>query len=213
MMTKKSAVILLNGPDFNSTEFNEMISENIFLIAADGGIGHISGTGIPVDVHAGDFDSSGPESGIQVREKISFPRDKDISDFSICLDIALERGIDDIKVFGAFGGRSDHFISNYDTAVRFAEKGVRITFVGNTENIYFISSPAKFYFPAGSTVSVYSGTEKVSNIKLKGFKYKVEKHELYRLTPVGLSNVVTEKDQHVSLDAGVLAVFFNKTKI
>jgi len=213
MMTKKSAVILLNGPDFNSTEFNEMIRENLFVIAADGGIRHVSCMNIIVDVHAGDFDSSGTESRIQVREKISFPRDKDISDFSICLSIAIERGIDNIKVFGAFGGRSDHFISNYDTAVSFAEKGVRITFMGNAENIYFINSPATFDFAVGSTVSVYSGTEKVSGIELKGFKYKVEKHELFRLTPVGLSNVVTEKNKSISFDKGVLAVIFNKTAI
>ena len=212
-MTKERAVILLNGPDFNRTEFMNEIGENIFIIAADGGIRHISDMNIHIDIHAGDFDSCGQEDSVRVAEKISFPPDKDVSDFSICLGIALDRGIKDVKVFGALGGRADHFISNYDTAVRFAEKGVRITFIGNSENIYFTGSSSVFDFPVGSTVSVYSGAETISNITLSGFKYRIENGELNRLVPVGLSNVVTDNKQSISFDRGVLAVIYNKTKI
>jgi thiamine pyrophosphokinase len=213
-MTIKSAVILLNGPDFNRTEFDRICTEDIFLIAADGGIRHIEGSGVTVDLHAGDFDSSDFDfSKVTVKNRVRFPAEKDESDFTVCLEAARGKGFEHITVFGATGGRTDHFLSNYDTAVSYAERGMKLKFIGISEDIYFTNGPEEFNFPEGSTVSVYSGTELTSNVSFKGFKYEIKNRDIHRLFPSGLSNIAIEKKQFIDFKKGVLVVIYNKLAV
>lgn len=211
-MKNKSALIILNGKGFNKKEFLNSFSDNSLIIAVDGGIRHIEGLDVPPVIHIGDMDSSAPEVKVPVKDTEIFPSDKNFSDFHLALEYAQKKKVSEVLVFAAAGGRNDHFLSNYETAVSFTEKGLKITFIGLYENIYFIGRSEKFNFPKNSTVSIFSGTEVTEKVMLKGFRYETSGVDLYRNTPLGLSNVTVSDSQSVSLKSGVLAVIFNKKK-
>jgi thiamine pyrophosphokinase len=211
-MKNKSALIILNGKEFNKKEFLNSFSDNSLIIAVDGGIRHLEEFDVPPVIHIGDMDSSVPGSKVPVKDTEIFPSDKNFSDFHLALEYAQKKKVSEVLVFAATGGRSDHFLSNYETAVSFTEKGLKITFIGRSENIFFICCSEKFNFPKNSTVSVFSGTALTESVTLKGFKYSLINAVLYRNTPLGLSNVTVSDSQSVSLKNGVLTIVFNKKK-
>jgi thiamine pyrophosphokinase len=212
-MKNNSALIILNGKEFNKKEFLNSLSKDKLIIAVDGGIRHLEGLDIPPVIHIGDMDSSRPDTSVPVKDTLIFPAQKDNSDFHLALEYALKKKINCIFVFAAAGGRSDHFLSNYESAVRFAEKGLKITFTGKSEDIYFINKSEEFSFPVNSTVSTFSCTEITENVILKGFLYKTSGVDLYRNTPLGLSNKAVSEKQSVNFRKGILAVFLNRNKV
>jgi len=85
-----------------------------------------------------------------------------------------------------------------------------IILIGKKEVIYFLNSSTKFKFNLGSIISLFAGTEKVKNLTIKGFKYKLMDSEFARDNPLGLSNEVIEDVQFVEFTKGVLVVIENK---
>ncbi len=214
-MKTKKAILVLNGKDFCVLEFQIALDKGPeILIAVDGGIHHLENLPVPPLIHIGDMDSSVPDSKVPVKDTVVFPADKDSSDFFLALDFLHKKGVDEVVVFAATGGRSDHFISNYETAVDFASGGMKIVFSGQDEDIFFLpcNSPDgyEFDFPEGSTVSVFAGTDECEGVSLEGFKYPVRNEDLHRNFPRGLSNVVICKKQKIDFEKGVIVVIFSR---
>jgi len=214
-MKTEKAILVLNGQCFWGRGFLAALEDDPgFVIAVDGGIGHLEGFSVRPVIHIGDMDSSAPDSKVPVMDTIIFPADKDRSDFFLALDLVYKNNVKDVLVFAVSGGRGDHFISNYDTAVDFASRGMKITFSGENENIFFLPCIApdgyEFKFPAGSTVSVFSGTDECHGVTLEGFKYGLENKFLSRNIPLGLSNLTAKESQKINFENGVIVVIFNK---
>ncbi|MFO7810986.1 MAG: hypothetical protein R6V47_06410, partial [Candidatus Delongbacteria bacterium] len=104
--------------------------------------------------------------------------------------------------------------SNYDTAVDFASRGMKITFSSAKEDIFFLPCIApkgyEFGFPECSTVSVFSGTDECHGVTLDGFKYGLKNQVLSRNIPLGLSNLAVGESQRINFENGVIVVIFNK---
>jgi len=126
-MENKTAILVLNGKEFDSESF-EKIYKDKFLIAVDGGINHIYKyfPKIKVDLHIGDMDSCDSKAleNLNIEKTIKFPVEKDYSDYDLALEEAHILGYNNFIVFAAFAGRRDHFISNYETSIYFASKGL-----------------------------------------------------------------------------------------
>lgn len=214
-MKIEKAILVLNGQNFCISGFLTALEKYPdFVIAADGGIHHLEGLNVPPVIHIGDMDSSVPDLKVPVRDTIIYPVDKDRSDFFLALDFVSKKNVKDVVIFAAGGGRRDHFISNYETAADFASRGMKITFFGEEEDIFFLPCTAphayEFRFPEGSTVSVFSGTEKCNGVTIDGFKYPLRNEVLKRNTPVGLSNLTVKETQKINFENGVIVVIFNK---
>ena len=125
-MENKTAILVLNGKEFNSKSFKDIYKDQ-FLIAVDGGINHIFNNfpETKIDLHIGDMDSCDASAleNLSIEKTIKFPVEKDYSDYDLALEEAHILGYNNFIVFGAFGGRRDHFISNYETSIYFANKG------------------------------------------------------------------------------------------
>ncbi len=132
----------------------------------------------------------------------------------VALDLVYKKNVKDVLVFAASGGRGDHFISNYETAVDFASRDMKITFLSENEDIFFLPCIApdgyEFGFPVGSTVSVFSGTDECHGVTLDGFKYGLKNEVLSRNIPLGLSNLAAGESQRINFENGVIVVIFNK---
>lgn len=217
-MKTEKAILVLNGKNFYRKGFKSTLKEKPeFVIAVDGGICHLEGLSVPPVIHIGDMDSAAPESKVPVMDTLIFPADKDRSDFFLALEFAHKKSVGSAIVFASTGGRSDHFISNYDTAVHFASKGMKITFSGEEEDICFLPCIAPdghdFKFPAGSTVSLFAGSETCRGVTLEGFRYPLKNEVLTRNIPLGLSNICTENSQKIWFGGGVLVIIHNKLKV
>lgn len=214
-MKTEKVILVLNGQGFWGRGFLAALEDDPgFVIAVDAGIGHLEGIDVPPVIHIGDMDSSKPDSKVPVMDTIIFPSDKDRSDFFLALDLVYKKNVNDVLVFAASGGRSDHFISNYGTAVDFASRGMNITFSGEDEDIFFLPCIApdgyEFGFPKGSTVSVFAGTDECREVTLEGFKYGLKNKVLSRNIPLGLSNLTVKDKQIINFENGVIVVIFNK---
>ncbi|NOR44149.1 MAG: thiamine diphosphokinase [Candidatus Delongbacteria bacterium] len=126
-MENKTAILILNGKEFDSRSFKDIYKDQ-FLIAVDGGINHIFNNfpNTKIDLHIGDMDSCDQSAidGLSIEKTIKFPVEKDYSDYDLALEEAYILGYNHFIVFGAFGGRRDHFISNYETSIYFTSKGL-----------------------------------------------------------------------------------------
>ncbi len=214
-MRTGKAILVLNGQRFWSEGFSAALEDDPgFVIAVDGGIGHLEGLDVRPVIHIGDMDSSAPDTKVPVMDTIIFPAEKDRSDLFLALEFVYKRNVKEALVFAATGGRSDHFISNYDTAIDFASGGMKIVFSGEDEDIFFLPciSPDGYElkFPAGSTVSVFAGTDECTGVTLEGFKFGLKKEVLTRNIPLGLSNVAVNESQKINFENGVAVVIFNK---
>lgn len=197
--------IILNGTKFDKDFFIKNCMQD-FIIAADGGINYLEGLeDIIVDAHIGDMDSV-KENSVAVKESIVLPKEKDYSDFHISLQYALDKGYKNIRVLAGLGGRTDHLISNIQTAAYFVKKGLKIEMISKNESLIFTSQDIELSLKIGTTVSIFSIANEATGVTLKGFKYKLENGTLYPDFPVGLSNIVEEEKCSITLKSGVVCI-------
>ena len=204
-------ILILNSPEFNRNKFEKLILEKHFLVAVDGGINHIESCpkDIEIDLHIGDMDSC-HKSHHKVKERITFPVEKDFSDYYLALEEVSSMGFKEVFVFAGTGGRTDHFLAVYESSVSFAAKGLKLNLIGTKEELYFRNENFNMNFAIGTTVSIYSGQEKLTNLSLQGFKYLVTNYEMERKNPIGLSNLTTHETVSVNFNSGVAVMITNK---
>lgn len=183
------AVIFAGGeiPDYSFIN-----TQADLVICADRGIVHAKKLGIVPDIVTGDFDSyTGkiPERGEIYR---TVP-EKDDTDTMLAVKLALERGVTDIRLYGATGGRFDHTFANVQTLIYAHEHGCKMS-IHDTDNIITIQGAGTesyeryddWYF------SVFSLTEKLRIEKMTGVKYCLEDYTLTQGFPLGVSNEITD---------------------
>ncbi|MBN2789245.1 MAG: thiamine diphosphokinase [Candidatus Delongbacteria bacterium] len=136
-MENKTAILVLNGKEFDANSFKKIYNDQ-FIIAVDGGINHIYKyfPDITVDLHIGDMDSCEQSAldNLSIAKTMKFPVEKDYSDYDLALEETHVLGYNNAIVFGAFGGRKDHFMSNFETSVYFAGKSLS----RQTKNLFSI---------------------------------------------------------------------------
>ncbi len=202
-------IIVLNGKDFNHRYFENNYQQDDFIIVADGGIRIANKYGIKTDLFIGDLDSSSSAESKEARNKIILAKEKDYSDFHICLQYLVDnRPNDQIVVYNGTGGRMDHAIAIYDTCIHFADR-LNIELVSSTERIIFKSKSFIVNNNKGKTASLFSGLSEVENLSLEGFYYQVENYNLKRTFPLGLSNIITSTQAKVSFSRGIVVIFIN----
>lgn len=74
--------------------------------------------------------------------------------------------------------------------------------------IYLVKDMLKLSGQIGKTVSVLAIGGGASGVTLKGFQYPLENAEVDSLWQYGISNIITDSQQVVSVASGILAVFY-----
>lgn len=204
-MDVKKAYIFASGPISDFDFVSSRIVKNSFILCADGGLEHCSNCGIVPDVVIGDMDSFGGEVNQNIL--IKYPAEKDDTDTSLCIKYAIEKGYNDIEIFGAIGGRFDHSFANVQLLMYCKEKGIKCTLYDKEETVFLVNNECiKKSIEKGKTVSVFSLSVKSNNITLKGLKYPLEKASLSNNFPLGISNVSICDEIEISVEDGMLLV-------
>jgi thiamine pyrophosphokinase len=159
----------------------------------------------------GDFDSVDQVELEMIRtctdEIIQLDPIKDVSDTEAALTEALNRGYEDIVLWGALGGRFDHTLVN----LRLAQRHACLRLLDAQNEIYLLSEgrhaieqDEKHY------VSIFALED--SMISLFGFKYPLIQAVMTPDSTLGLSNQLIEKKARIDVHRGKIWVIRSKDK-
>ncbi len=185
-------------------------NENRLVIAADGGATYLSEQGVVPDFIIGDMDSV---ERIPLGENvIRLPTEKDDTDTMAALRFGMEKGCEVFVIFGGTGGRLDHTISNLQSLVFLAERGKRGYLVDKDVVITALKDGIiSFDKTENGIVSVFSACGKAEKVCIEGLKYELKDAMLEASYPIGVSNCFIGQKSSISVEKGVLFVFYPKT--
>ena len=84
--------------DYNNIDIS--LLQDFFIISADAGYLHAKKLGLKTNILIGDFDTLA-EIPTDIDEVIKFPKEKDDTDTMLAIKLAIERGYDNIDIYGA----------------------------------------------------------------------------------------------------------------
>ncbi len=195
------ALILLNGEPYEGA----IDANDAYVFCCDGAYAWAKDR-VKIDENLGDFDSLN-ETPVPAPSEI-FPREKDYTDGELALSRAIERGYEEIFLYGGGGKREDHFLGNLHLLYQASEKGVRATLVTNYARIFVASGETVIREERGKTLSVVPFGGNAHIIYGKGLYYPLPETLCYGSTR-GISNVVTE-DEASFFVKGKALVFINE---
>lgn len=182
------------------------VPDGALIIAADAGIKNARECGLEPDIVVGDFDSLGylPDA----RELVKLPVEKDQTDMAEAVDIGLERGCEEFRLYGASGGRLDHTLANIQLIAHLSAIGKRGFIYGNGFFLTAITSDSiRINGTVGSTLSVFSLTDRSEGVTLRGLKYPLENHTLLNTAALGVSNEFISESAEIFVGNGTLLIY------
>lgn len=191
----KIAIILNNNPHCEIAEKD--------VICADGGYRYAKGKNILALV--GDFDSL-PRipKGINI---VRYPKEKNMTDGEIAVRYAIEKGFDDLVIYGATGGRLDHVLGNISLLSLSHSLGVRAKILSRDFSIYYTQTNLIFESKKNQLVSVFAyGGDALVKCQ-KGMRYPMDKLTLKSFCTRGISNITEEEKIEIVLEKGEVIVF------
>lgn len=195
---------------FGAAAFDSLIlpiDKDDLVIAADGGVNHLSNAGITPDVILGDFDSLGyiPE-GAQV-----FPVEKDDTDVMLAVRHGLQAGFREFLIYGGMDGkRLDHTVANFQTLAFLRAHDARGYLVGREQLATVISGEtAVFSADAFGILSAFCLGKDASGVTIRGLQYSMENGTLAADFPLGVSNHFTGKAAEITVENGQLLLIWD----
>lgn len=174
------------------------------IICADRGLDHALAAGIIPDIAVGDFDSaeSTPPTGTKV---IRAEPEKDDTDTILACETAIEAGCNEIRLYCALGGRTDHTIANIQTLELLRKRGVDAVIIGDGERIYLVHEREAVIPKFRGYVSVFSYGE-TCIVSEYGMKYGLVRYRLDNAYPLGVSNEVADDAGRIIVHGGTALV-------
>jgi len=192
----KTAILL------NSDEIGVVTEKDV--ICADGGYRYAEGKNIIAVV--GDFDSliSKPENV----NTIQFPSEKNMTDGELAVRYAAEKGIKDVVIYGATGGRLDHVLGNISLLKLAHSLGVKAKISSPKFSIYYSDSLLSLETQKDCIVSIFAyGGEAVVEYA-KGLYYPLDNLLLDSFCTRGISNKTVAEKAEIKVKSGEIIVFY-----
>ncbi|GAP00079.1 thiamine diphosphokinase [Fructobacillus ficulneus] len=207
--------ILAGGP----TEFwpDDLFDQPGTWLGADRGAWYLKEAGIEFDLAVGDFDSLSTAEFADLTAHLTdtdvrrFPPEKDFTDTQLAIKTAADLGADEIKVYGATGGRLDHLLANltFPAMPGFAEIAERVELVDQQNSVTYL-------LPGEKAVRQISGMKYlgfmplgiVDNLKILDAKYTLTQPKSRAI--MWSSNEFINELVHLSFETGIIVVTQSK---
>jgi thiamine pyrophosphokinase len=181
------------------------------LVSVDGGADALAATGLVPDLLIGDMDSITASTRAAVEaegvEVVLLETAKDETDTEAALHLVVDRGANEITVYGALGGpRLDHLVGNLLllSSPWLSDVGVRM--VDGPHEVFLANRDVVFGGRAGDIVSLLPLTPKVEDVRTRGLLYPLAGESLFQSATRGVSNAMVSREARVSHGDGVLLV-------
>ena len=210
----KRAIIFYNGDLSDLHNLEQYIQTTDYIICADGGAKLAMKLGIKPNVIIGDFDSL-PKADQKEFEKekiqfITYQKEKDETDSELALTYAIEKGYKTILLFGVFGSRIDHMLTNIFALDYLLNTNVDVTIIEGNQEIHLINNSIKLKGKKGDLVSLIPFKEDAKKVTTKNLEYPLNNEDLKFGYSRGISNVFMKNFAKISLEEGLLLVIHTK---
>ena len=174
------------------------------IICADGGLVAAEKLGLTPDILIGDYDSC-PQP--KDREVIKLPAEKDVTDSEAAIQLAYEKGWQDITLLGGLGGRFDHTMGNLGMLAKYTGKLRRIRILDGNNRV-FVADPSDFtvHKDGYKYLGLAAYDSPVTGLTLTGMKYPLRDAVLDNRTTLGGSNEILGETGQISFRSGRLLV-------
>lgn len=202
---KKRCLILGGGEIADYAAVAAQIDVDDFILCADSGFLHCEKLGVIPDLLVGDFDSAGEvPPGI---EKHTFPAEKDYTDSTLAVRVAVERGYRELLLSGMLGGRFDHSLANMQNLAWCAENGIKARITDGRTEAFAVKDGELSLFPRDNAYfSVFPLVTECEAVTITGGKYPLNEYPLRFDEPRAVSNEFNGKDVKITVRKGVVAV-------
>ncbi len=190
-------------------ELNITKNNDDIVIAADGGLKYLVDFGVKADIIIGDFDSLDdiPEG----ENVIKLNPVKDVTDMYAAAEIGIEKGFSEFYIYGACGGRIDHTLANIQLIASLSQKGIK-AYIRDGKTVITALHNSSIAFPDEykGYISVFSHSDKCTDVNIKGLKYTLENATISNSFPLGVSNEFIGCSSEISIGNGTAIVIYNK---
>lgn len=219
---KNKQVLIVTGGYLSIPFAKEYIAKQKFdsVIAVDKGLAYVSELGLFPQYVLGDFDSvpgdilkqyeNSPDNNFI--EFIKLKPEKDETDTQIALELAIKLDADEIILLGATGKRIDHLLANIHLLNLTLDHNRQAYIIDEYNKLYLINKNTTLRKEEmyGTYVSLLPFTDVAKGVTLKGFKYPLNKKDLYMGISLGVSNEIIADKADIILESGILIVTESK---
>lgn len=205
------AYIFCGGEFF--ADGTEPLSPCDISIAADSGIYAALEMGVLPDLFIGDFDSFDKKrlsaealAAVEKIKTVTYPAKKDLTDSMIAVETALEKGADEIVIYGALGGRLDHTLSNVFFLKHIRHKNVRAVIENGRNTVRYIEDEAIELKKRRKYVSLLAVDGRATGVCIGGVEYPLNDAVLEADYPYAVSNRIIGEKCRISVENGGLLV-------
>lgn len=213
--TTNKIILFANGELPAPEKILGKIESDDFLVAVDGGLGHLTNLGLQPDLIIGDLDSAKEEDvrrfrnkGVEVRE---YPAEKDETDLELALSAAKKMEPETIWVVAALGNRLDQTLGNIFLLTRPELATENIRLVDGQREVFLIRETASITGQDGQRVSLLPLNGPATGIITEGLKYSLNNETLFPDRTRGISNLMTGIKAFISIKSGLLLCIHETT--
>ncbi|WP_201713756.1 thiamine diphosphokinase [Rossellomorea arthrocnemi] len=210
--------IVAGGPGRYIPELDAYCDKEVKWIGVDRGVYTLLEQRIEPHTAFGDFDSVNKEEWEVIQEKVQevrrFQPEKDETDLELALNWATAQRPDKITIFGATGGRLDHFLGNLQLLMtpKLLETKIEVEIIDIQNRLYLVQPGEHLLKKIAELqyVSFVPVTESVEGITLTGFKYPLKNRNISRGSTLCISNELIQSSGTFSFSNGILMVIRSK---
>ncbi len=186
------------------------IQDSVFVIGVDRGAHWLITKGIVPDLAIGDFDSVNDGEFEMIKKSVKvvkkFPPEKDFSDLELAVDEATKLNPRSIAIYGATGGRLDHFFTAAFLLKKILAAKIPAKLIDEDHEILLVDK--KSSFEKSKKIKYFSifPFSPICRVSLKGFKYNLSEKTLRFGDTIGLSNEIKSGKAEIDVANGTLLI-------
>lgn len=215
---KKIIHVVAGGPKSLIPNLTQYKNENIVWVGVDRGVHYLIDSAVTPHIAVGDFDSITEDEWTVIAKSAPEIRryhpEKDETDMELALMWAIEQNPDEINIFGATGGRLDHFMANALMLAPFKEQypsiQMKLIDLHNLISIHYPGSHEVKSDARKKYVSFIPLSHDVTGLTLKGFKYTLTNKQILFGSSLCISNELIQQKGTFSFQKGILMMIRSK---
>ncbi len=190
------------GGEIFAEYIEERVESGDLVISADSGYKNACLLCAHTNILIGDFDSLS-EIPDDVDEIVRLPREKDVTDTQYAVEVAIERGADEIIIVGSTAGRFDHALSMMYILEKYYEKHIPMYIVNGQNRVRYIKNSGFIVVRSQyKYFSLIAADEKVKGVSIEGAKYPLINKTLLRNHQFAVSNEITKNAALINVKKG-----------
>ena len=205
------AAVFLNGFADPPDLLRRVAGRADLVVAADGGALHALAASVVPDLVVGDMDSLGEEGSRRAEERGAtlerHPYRKDKMDGHLAVLAAGKRGVTDVDLLCAAGGRLDAVFALPHLLLAAERMGVRATVFAVWGEMLVVEDGSRAVVGGpGESVSVFPLTGAAEAVTLEGFEYPLAGARIEAGDTLGFHNEMAGREARVVVGDGALLV-------